>query len=88
MPASKSSAERMRRLRDRKRCGIVIIQDLEIQPSGVQALMARGWLDGEDAHDPAEVRAALVQCINATLSERPGLAPFRQALKAMTFGLF
>ena len=89
MPASKSlSAERMRRLRDRKRCGIVVLQDLEIQPSGVHALMAHGWLDAEDAHDAAEVRAALVRMVNDTLTERPGLPPFRQALKVMTLGLF
>ncbi|MGA7325340.1 MAG: hypothetical protein WBX25_12840 [Rhodomicrobium sp.] len=50
--------------------------------------MARGWLDAEDVHDAAVVRAALVQCINPTLSERPGLPPIRQALKAISFGLF
>jgi hypothetical protein len=30
MEQRKSSAERMRRLRDRKKCGTVIIQDIEI----------------------------------------------------------
>ncbi len=50
--------------------------------------MARGWLDAQDAHDPAEVRAALVAMVNETLSERPGLQPFRQALKSFSFGLF
>jgi hypothetical protein len=86
MEQTKSSAERVRRHRDRKRCGTVVIQDLEIKRAGIETLIARGWLDTEAASDPAQVRAALLEMINDTLSVQP--KPFRQALKSFSFGLF
>jgi hypothetical protein len=49
--------------------------------------MARGWLDAGDEIYPAQVRAALVRMINDTLTGQSSPQPFRQALKAVSFGL-
>jgi hypothetical protein len=84
MGQSKSSAGRMRRLRDRKRCGTVVIQDLELKRTGVETLIARGLLDAEAADDPAKVRTALVKMINQQLTPA---RPFRQALSFISMGL-
>jgi hypothetical protein len=94
MAPSKSSAERMRKLRDRKRCGTVVVQDIQIKRNGIETLIARGWLDAEAGSDPAQVRAALIEMINNALSESP--EPKRhgqpgrrfQALRSIAFGLF
>jgi hypothetical protein len=70
MPA-KTSTERSRKHRDRKRCGKVVIQDLVISRSGIGLLVARGWLNKEAADDPVQVRAALVKMVKASLNEKP-----------------
>ncbi|MGA7324044.1 MAG: hypothetical protein WBX25_06090 [Rhodomicrobium sp.] len=93
MAQSKSDAERARRYRSRKRCGTVIIQDLELKRSGVEILINRGWLDAERANDPAQIRAALVNMINDALSGRhegfrSQLGRHVQALKTIAFGIF
>ena len=75
--------------RNRKRCGTLVIQDLEITRSGIGLLVARGWLDAEARDDPAEFREALVKMVNTTLNETPGPPPFWQKLKSVfSFGLF
>jgi hypothetical protein len=88
MAQTKSGAERARRHRDRKRCGTVVIQDLELKRTGIETLIARGLLDAKAADDPARVRAALVTLLNETLAPPPGRKPFRQTLKSIAFGLF
>jgi hypothetical protein len=92
----KSSAERMRRLRDRKRCGTVIVQDIEVERSAIDLLVRHGWIGADVAHDPILVRTALVDLVNEILHEpdpQPERSPrpFRKALQAVkvfSFGLF
>jgi hypothetical protein len=69
--AKSAAAERMARRRERKRCGRVVIQDLELKRAGIETLIARGLLDDEASGDPVQVRAALVELINETLSPPP-----------------
>jgi hypothetical protein len=85
MGENSSSAERMRRHRARKRCGSVIVQDIEIQPAGVAALLHQGWLEPDAANDAAAVRTALVAMVNDSLAGPRGL---KRALKAIGLGLF
>ena len=40
-----TSAERMRRHRDRKRRGVLAIVPVEINEQGIRALITKGWLD-------------------------------------------
>ena len=87
MAETKSSAERMRRLRERKAAGTIMVPHIQITRPGIDTLIARGWLDANAGNDPVQVRAALVKMINDTLSEPRGPQPFRQALKAISFGL-
>jgi hypothetical protein len=96
MAPPKSSAERMRKLRHRKRCGTVFIQGIEVKRIGVELLIAKGWLDANAEPDARQVRAALVKMVNKVLSEpepepEPSPKPFRrafQAVKTISFGLF
>jgi hypothetical protein len=96
MAQPKSSAERMRKLRDRRRCGTVLIQGIEVKRIGVELLIAKGWLDATAEPDARQVRAALVKLVNKALSEperepEPSPTPFRrafQAVKTISFGLF
>jgi hypothetical protein len=68
----------MRRLRERKRKGVVVLQGIEIQRKGVELLIARGWLDAKASDDPVKVRAALVKLINGTLLKEHSSGQFRQ----------
>jgi hypothetical protein len=86
MAQTKSSAERMRRLRERKVAGIIMVPHIQITRPGIEALIARGLLDAEEADDPAAVRSGLVKLLNQTLTPPPA-QPFRQALKVTSFGL-
>jgi hypothetical protein len=96
MVQPKSSAERMRKLRDRKRRGTVFIQGIEVKRIGVELLIAKGWLDADAEPDARQVRAALVKMVNKVLSEpepqpKPSPGRFKQALqsvKALRFGFF
>jgi hypothetical protein len=75
----------MRRHRARKRCGSVIVQDIEIQQAGVAALLHHGWLAPDAANDATAVRAALVAMVNDSLA---GPRSVKRALKTLSFGLF
>jgi hypothetical protein len=93
MAHGKSSAERMRRLRERKRSGIVVVPHIQITRSGVEGLIAKGLLDGKAGSDPAEVRAAIVKLLNETLAPPPEPRPRQlgrhiEALRAVSLGLF
>jgi hypothetical protein len=85
MPAKSSGAERAQRK--------AVIQDLVINRPGIGVLVARGWLDAEARDDPAQITAALVEMVNAALSEEPVLKftqevrPLRRALKSVQSAL-
>jgi hypothetical protein len=75
----------------------MVIQDLVINQPGIGWLVTRSWLDAEARDDPAQVTAALVELLNATMSDEPVLKftqepPFRRALKSarsvLSLGLF
>jgi hypothetical protein len=86
----------MRKLRDRKRCGTVLVQDIEVEHSAIDKLVSYGWLGAEVAHDPVHVRTALVDLVNEILHEpepQPERKPRRlkqalQAVKTISLGLF
>jgi hypothetical protein len=96
MAQPKSSAERMRRLRDRNKCGTVFVSGIEVKRVGVELLVAKGWLDANAEPDARQVRAALVKMVNKVLSEpepppKPSPGRFKQAfqtVKALHFGFF
>ena len=54
--------------------------------SAIDVLVAHAWLDAEASDDPTEVRAAIVDMVNAMLEETPQTPeppPFRRALKSV-----
>jgi hypothetical protein len=67
-----------------------------IARSGIDLLVAHGWLKPEDSDDPIEIGEAIVAIVNTALNEPPEVTqvapPIRRALKSMqsvlSFGLF
>ena len=99
MPAKSTSTERSRRHRERKRCGEVVLREQIITRTGIELLVARGWLSAEDSDDPIEIGEAIVAIVNAALNEPlevPEVTqvapPFRRAMKSvksvLSLGLF
>jgi hypothetical protein len=63
--------------------------------SAIDVLVAYDWLDAKESDDPVEVRAAIVDMVNAMLEMTPKTPEpprFRRALKsvqsALSLGLF
>jgi hypothetical protein len=92
--SSKSSAERMRRLRERKRDGLVTVPQFWITPSGINKLIARGWLDPSAATDQEKIGEAVRALIENTLTPHvvrpansmPRRCRLRRAISLITLG--
>jgi hypothetical protein len=76
-----------------------MLRELIIARSGIDLLVAHGWLDAEDSDDPIEIGEAIVAIVNTALNEPPevpevtqGVPPIRRAMKSvqsvLSFGLF
>jgi hypothetical protein len=67
----KSSRDRMRALRARRRYGELRVFCIEAGPSGVRLLVERGLLDREKAHDRRAVGMALEDALNEWVNINP-----------------
>jgi hypothetical protein len=67
---AQSSAQRMRRLRERREEGIVLVR-FQVNPSGIRLLAENGYFAPGAAIDSKNVSIALVKYINASLGASP-----------------
>ena len=59
---------RMRKSRERKKAGVIVIRNLEIGPDFVAALIQFGWLFAEQKHDAGAVSDAIGAIVYASLN--------------------
>ena len=66
-----TSAERMRRHRNRKKRGVVAIVPIEVDALAVAALVAEDYLDNDEADDALNVsnKPALAKAVEGLLSD-------------------
>ena len=65
--ACSPAAERMRRHRQRRRCGLTYLA-IELRESEIEGLVRRGFLSPETRNDVSAIRTSLYQCFERTLN--------------------
>ena len=82
---AQSSAARMRRHRERKGRGVILMPQFQINPHGIKLLAEKGWLTADAHIDSKLVSDALLRFINESLKQPQKPEPrIRKALHAVT----